>query len=187
MSFWSTSDGEDVTKNATGEYDAGGGNFDPIPDDTNCLMMIESAAWAKDPNFNEYIQLTWLVVGPEAYQNRKVWQKLWVKDPEPNALKKGREDADKKRNNSLRMFANIDAIAGGKLGRAGREPDDDDLALALTNKQAICKLKVWEMGDKSGNWIAAVGPKGGNMEVSKGDATKPKREQSRVEDDEIPF
>ena len=153
-------------------------------------MMIESAGWAKDPNFNEYIQITWLVVGPDTYQNRKVWQKLWVKDAEPNALKKGRDEADKKRNDSLRMFANIDAIAGGKLGRAGREPDDDDLALALTNKQAICKLKVWEMGDKSGNWIAAVGPKGGNMEVSKAPTSKPKGDTfkpSDIGDSDIPF
>jgi len=185
--FWNTSDGENTVENATGEYDAGGGNFDPIPDDTNCLMVIDGAEKAKDQSFNEYAQITWLVVKPDQFAGRKIWQKLWVFDPDPRA-----KDKDKKRDNALRMLANIDAICGGKLAKAGREPDSDDLALALTGKQAVCKAKVWEMDGKEGNWIAAVAPKGGKMEVAANGAASqtsrkspPKREE--LDDDSIPF
>lgn len=158
--FWNTSDGEDVTQTAEKEYDAGGG-MEPVPDNTNCLLNIDNANWDKDKDGNKYIKVQYSVLKPESVANRKIWQKLWVKDDDPNA-----KDAEKKRNNALKMLAAIDAIAGGKLARAAREPDDDDLAFALTNKQLIGKAKIWEMGGSSGNWIAHVAAKNGSLAVS---------------------
>ena len=187
-SFWSTSDGEDLTKSQEKEYDAGGGSFEPIPDKTNCLMSIVSAAWSEKAP--KYINIQWSVVKPDALANRRVFQKLWVKDFDPRA-----KDAEKKRDKAKKMLRIIDENAGGKLAKAGREPDDDDLALALTNKQMIAKVMVWEMtGDDGkpieGNWISAVSPKtGGSMTVS--EIAKPAtRKPAPVDDDlddEIPF
>lgn len=194
-SFWSTSDGDDLSKApAEKEYDGGGGSFDLIPDKTNCLMSIASAAWAKDRSDNEYVNLQWSVIKPDSLANRRVFQKIWCKDDDPSA-----KDPAKKRDKALKMLAAIDANAGGKLAKAGREPDDDDLALALTNKQMMAKVMVWSMDDREkpgekieGNWISAVGPKGGSMAVSEV-AEKPKRGESRrpadddLDGDQIPF
>lgn len=186
MSFWNTSDGESATKGVTKEYDAGGGDFDPIPDNTNLLAFISNGQWrgAKDaPDEDRHIVIEYTIEQPAAFSRRKLFQKLWVKDPDPRA--KDKETADKKRDKALKMLATIDAICGGKLAKAGREPDDDDLALALTNKAIIIKSKVWEMGDSKGNWVAAVAPKGGNLEVSE---VKAKAETAKDDlDDNIPF
>lgn len=168
MSFWSTSDGEDLTKTAEKEFDGGGGSYDIVPDKTNCLMNLDRAAWKEDKDKNRYINVQWSVLKPEAFEKTVVFQKLWVKDDDPRA-----KDPAKKRDKALKMLSAIDANAGGKLAKAGREPDDDDLALALTNKQMICKVMVWEMDGEDGkpmegNWIAAVGSKGGSMAISEG-------------------
>lgn len=161
MSFWDLDDG---TSAATGEkeYEAPTGNFDPIPDGSNVLAVIDEAKWYTTRDGDaEYTSLRWVVQEPEAYANRKIFQKLWVTDDDPNA-----KDADKakaKRDKAKRMLAAIDANAGGKLAKTPRKPTDDDLALALQNKPMVIKCMVWEFetnGQKnSGNWIAAVFPK----------------------------
>lgn len=178
MSFWSTSTGENVADNATNEFDAGGGNFELIPDNSSVLAYVDEAGWAKDDSFNEYISIKWKVQKPEAVEGRVVFQKLWVKDPEPNALKKGAEKAEQKRDKALRMLAAIDANAGGKLARKGTEPSDDELMLALANKPMVITVKTWEMdtndGKKEGNWVAAISPK--TKELKLGKAVEPKRE-----------
>lgn len=193
MSFWNTSDGEDVTKTAEKEYDAGGG-FDLIPDKTTCLMNLERAAWKEDRDGNSFINVQWSVLKPDAFARSTVFQKLWVKDDDPSA-----KDAAKKRDKALKMLSTIDANAGGKLAKAGREPDDDDLALALTNKQMLAKVMVWSMADRDnpgknieGNWIAQVGPaKGGSMTVSEVTKAVTKREPAKSMadelDDDVPF
>lgn len=191
MSFWSTSTGENVAENATTEFDAGGGDFELIPDNSTVLAYVDDAAWAEDQNFNKYINLKWKVSKPEAVEGRVVSQKLWVKDPEPNALKKGSEKADIKRDKALRMLVAIDANAGGKLARKGSDPSDDELMLALANKQMVITIKTWEMntndGKKTGNWIAAVHPK--TKELKLGSAPAPKKSGSAKADlgDDIPF
>ena len=185
MSFWKTSTGDDAAETASTEYDIGGSIV--IPDDSTVLAIVESAMWRKDASFNEYIELTWAVLKPDEVAKAKVWQKLWVKDADPRA--KDRDAADKKRDNALRMLATIDANAGGKLARSGREPEDDDLALALTNKPMTIKVKVWEMNGSSGNWIAAVMPKDRPLELGKA-APKPSggvNAKPDLGDDEIPF
>ena len=184
--FWKTSEGDDL-RETDGNFDSGGGNFDPMPDKTTAIAIIDGAEWRKDPNFNEYITLRWSVLKPEAYANRKVFHKLWVTDEDPKA-----KDGKAKRDKARRMFAAIDKNAGGKLAKAGRQPDEDDMALALFNKPMGIKVGLWELdgdnGPISGNWIMAVMPKG-ETEVSNVTAPKSaaKRPAADDMDDEIPF
>ena len=154
--WWSDSSGEDVTENVEKEYDAGGGSFDIIPEKTRALAAISSAAWSKDNDGNRYVNIQWSITKPEAYANRRVFQKIWCGDDDPRA-----KDPAKKRDKALRMLATIDANAGGKLAKNGKEPDDDDLALALTNKILGITIMVWEMDGKEGNWISGVAGKSG--------------------------
>lgn len=171
MSFWNTSSGENVAETATTEYDAGGGGFELIPDGSTVLAYSEEAFWEqKDTGKMErYIKIKWKVQKPEGVEGRVVFQKLWVKDHDPQAKP---EKAEAKREKALRMLATIDANAGGRLAKRGTEPSDDDLALALVNKPMAITVKVWEIdgaqGKIDGNWIAAVHPK--NHELKLGEA-----------------
>lgn len=194
--WWKTSDGDEIDTKS-GEYDTGGGDFEVIPNRTNAIASIASAAWAKDRAGNRYINIQWAVEKPEAYANRRVFQKLWCDDDDPRA-----KDPAKKRDKAKQMLAAIDANAGGKLAKAGREPDDDDLALALTNKAMGVTIMVWELdaenGEKlEGNWISAVWKKG-TKELSEPEKqerrTKPASSSRKARndfdedlDDEIPF
>jgi hypothetical protein len=159
MSFWNLSEGNLET---TGEFETGGGDIKPIPADTQCLATIDEAKWATDMNGNSYVSLRWAVLQPTEYKNRKVFQKLWVKDNDPRA-----KDPVKKRDKALRMLAAIDVNAGGKLKAAGVEPTDDSLGIALSNKPMLIKVMEWKITDevtgelKSGNWIGAVSARKG--------------------------
>lgn len=196
--WWNTSDGADVTEDVSKEYDSGGGGFEILPAKTKALASIASAGWAKDRDENRYVNIQWSIVKPDDYARRVVFQKIWCGDPDPRA-----KDPNKKRDKALRMLATIDANAGGKLAKAGREPDDDDLALALTNKQMGITLMVWDkeeddgFGGKrkepGGNWVSAVAPKAG-FEVtippkkSTGNGGPQTRRQMNDDlDDDIPF
>jgi len=173
MGFWDLSDGESA---ATGEkeYEQETGNLDPIPDGSSVLAIIDEAKWAETRDEQaEYVSLRWSVMEPAEYANRKVFQKLWVTDDDPNVSDAGK--MEKKRDKAKRMLAAIDANCGGKLAKTARKPTDDDLALALTNRPMIIKCMIWEMkgsdgGMNSGNWIAAVSPKSKGVDVK---AAKP--------------
>ena len=54
-----------------------------------------------------------------------------------------------------------------------------DLMTALLGKTMAIKIMVWEIDDKTGNWIAAVSP--GTQK------TVPKAAQPISQDDDIPF
>ncbi len=194
MSFWDLSDGDSA---ATGEkeFDAGGGNMDPIPDGSSVLAVIDEAKWSETRDRDaEFVSLRWSVMEPEEYRNRKVFQKLWVSDDDPNVTDPAK--MDRKRDKAKRMLAAIDANAGGKLARQARKPSDDDLALALTNKPMIIKCMVWKMTgsdgqENSGNWIAAVSPKSKGVDM-KAAAKAPQSSRKPapagdVDDDDIPF
>ena len=174
MSFWDLSDGESA---ATGEkeYEQETGNLDPIPDGSSVMAVIDEAKWnyTRDENA-EHISLRWSVSEPEQYRNRKVFQKLWVTDDDPNT--KDAAKMDKKRDKAKKMLAAIDANCGGKLAKNARRPTDDDLALALTNRPMVIKCMVWEMGDNTGNWIAAVSPRSKGIDVK--EAKAPARKAS---------
>mgnify|MGYP005988194959 CR=1 FL=1 len=193
MSFWNTSEGESVADTGT-EFDAGGGNMEPIPNNTDVMAAIDEAKW-DNKDGNEYISLRWSVLKPEAYINRKVFQKLWVKDLDPSAAERDHGKAVKKTDKAKRMLSAIDANAGGKLVASGQMPDNDALQMHLMNKPMVIKCMVWEMTGSdgqaaSGNWIAAVSPKGGKeiKEVAATPKPKPQQNNSSNDDmDSIPF
>ena len=109
-------------------------------------------------------------------KNRKLFQKLWVKDDNPSA-----KDPAKKREQAKRMLMAIDAFAGGKLRASGQEPTDDLMQTSIEGRPMLIKVMVWKMTDKmtnevkEGNWIAGVERKNGAAPV-----------QKKIDDD-IPF
>jgi hypothetical protein len=166
--FWKTSDGSQLDN--SGEFEIGGG--EPLPEMT-ALAVITEAIWDSFENSPEHISLTWTVLEPAEYKNRKVFQKLKVNELD-----------GKKRDKAIRMINAIDINAGNVIPRDGI-PDDDDLSLL---KHAIMPIaiKVWELDGKRGNWIAAVSSNRKKAapavaQVSKPTAVKPMR------DDDIPF
>lgn len=200
MSFWNLSDGEDAKSNTTGEFDAGGGRMEVIPDNTSVLAAIDEAKWDRTVDQDRYISLRWTVLAPEEFKNRKIFQKLWVLDDEPRA-----KDPAKKRDKAKRMLAAIDTNAGGKLLARNEMPTDESLTSCLTNKPMVIKVMVWEMPDRQtgqtaqGNWIGAVSPKASPVstpdEIAKAQAKmadRPKQQSGggmsrRDLGDEIPF
>ena len=190
MSFWNLSDNEDVTKSG-GEFDAGGGTMEPIPDGSSCLAAIDEAKWDRKQDGSEFISLRWTVLAPEEYKNRKIFQKLWVTDADPMA-----KDADKKRDKAKRMLAAIDTNAGGKLLAKPVKPTNDSMSACLTNKPMIVKVMVWSMKnaqtgeDMSGNWVGAVSPRSKGTVSAAAPAAAPKPKAAPVEAaaaDDIPF
>ena len=165
MSFWNLNDGTQAQ--ATNEFDTGGGDLEPIPNNTGCIAAIEEAKWDWYES-DRFIVLRWKVLKPEQYKNRVIFHKLKVfgtsNDKDPQAA------ADK----AKRMLAAIDTNAGGKLMQLQAEPSDQDLMSALVGKMMAIKVMVWEIDKdrngntippsdrKRGNWISAVSPAGGS-------------------------
>jgi hypothetical protein len=197
MSFWDLSDGASAATNATGEFEVGGGNFEPIPAGSSVLAMADEVKWATKPITGErYISVRWVVLSPDEYKNRKQFHKLWVDDFDPEALKKGQDKAIAKRDKAKNMLANIDANAGGKLvqrlAQTNAMPTDDDLAMALLNKPMIITLMIVEGVDQNGNktannWVAAVSPKAKGIDVKPVRAIPKERVDFANGGDEIPF
>jgi hypothetical protein len=178
VDYWNLSDGDDI-HNTSGDFDAGGGNFGPIPDGTLLLAIIEDAKLDRDRNSNEYVSIRWSALAPVEFKNRKVFQKIWCIDDKPN-----QKDPEKAKDKAKRMLFAIDKNAGGSLVASNKAPNDSNLAKALVNKQMNIKVNIWEMkGDDgkmmSGNWISSVSPKGG--------AAKKAAPQQQDVDDDIPF
>lgn len=194
MSFWSI-EGEDLNQ-SNGQFEQEGGKIEPIPDGTDVLALIDEAKWDSTQDGAAYISLRWSVMAPQDYKNRKVFQKLWVYGNNPN-----QQDAEKRKAQGVKakkMLAAIDHNAGGKLLSSGEEPTDQSMAMSITNKPMVLKLKVWEMevqGEtKSGNWVAAVSPRNGGQQKQsapqKQEAAKPQEPPMQGGDDmedEIPF
>ena len=142
--FWETSEGVEIK--STGEFESGGGNFQPIPDNTQALAMIEKATW-NEYEGEDYINIKWLLLHPEQYKGRIVFQKIKIYEPDP-----------KKSDTAKRMLAAIDANAGSPLAKLRQAPTPIQL-IALQEKQMLIKIMVWENNDKSGNWVSSVAPK----------------------------
>ena len=192
--FWGLSD--DTSAADTGkEFDGGGGNFDPIPDGSNVLAVVDEAKW-DEKNDAEFISLRWSVLQPPEYANRKIFSKLWVTDLDPSA--KDKDKATKKRDRARRMLAAIDANAGGRLTAKPEKPTTDSMMLHLANKPMVICCRVWEIQDRetggtiSGNWVSAISPKSKGVDVKpaaqKAAASKPRVGNSDLGDDtDIPF
>jgi hypothetical protein len=206
--FWGLSDGEDASNTVSGEFDAGGGNMQPIPSDTNVLAAIDEAKWSKNQAGDEFISLRWSVIAPEDFANRKIFQKLWVTDFDPSAAAKGEDKALAKRDKAKKMLAAIDTNAGGKLLAKPIMPTDESMTLHLLNKPMIIKVMVWEMTDRMtgdvarGNWVGAVSSKAASKVSSPEEIAKSKsemahhqsksagaasRQRNALDDDSIPF
>jgi hypothetical protein len=201
--FWGLSEGGSATDSATGAFDAGGGNMQPIPSETNLLAAIDEAKW--DGGIGQrFISLRWAVLQPEEFENRKLFQKLWVDDADPRAKP---DKVAAKRDKAKKMLAAIDLNAGGKLSAKPVLPSDEAMTLHLTNKPMIIKAMVWEVKDDAtgemarGNWIGAVNSKASakvstpeaiakskaEMEHHQMSSASAAAKSSRILDDEIPF
>jgi hypothetical protein len=110
--------------------------------------LIESAEIAEYEG-EQKIKLSWSVLQPEEFKGRKVFQNIKVFDSIPEVSAKARK-----------MLAAIDFNAGGKLLESGQTPDDMSLTAALSMKQMVLRLAVWEMNAKAGNWVTSVAAKG---------------------------
>ena len=158
--FWGLSDGGDATEDVSTSYEVASGSFDAFPEGTKLLAMVTDAEWRKnDQTGLENLSLTWTVVKPEEVANRKVFQSLWLTDLQPEA-----RDPEKKRDKARRMFAAIDANAGGKLAKKPGKPDAEAILIALANKQMLIRLDEYEGKTRDGgtvqrNYVQAVGPK----------------------------
>lgn len=169
MSFFTTASGEQIQAATT--FESGGGNMAPIPDGTSVVAMIDEAKWDIYQAVG-YISLRWVVAAPEAYKNRKVFQKVQVEHSSPE-----------KREKALRMLAAIDANCGGKLMAAGVTPTDASLAAALLSRPMVLKMAVWTIKEdkqgaklpeadwKSGNWVSKVAPRTPSASAAVGQAT----------------
>jgi len=167
-----------------GGFQSGGG-FEPIPSGTNLLVIAEEAMWDEWEG-ERFVKVTWTVLAPSAFKNRKVFQKIKVFDKDSKKAKKART-----------MLMAIDGFCGGMLKKYGKEPQDQHLMKALLGKQIVIKVDVWQIKnketdavEKEGNWVCAVSAKKKVEEVkaSKNDdpfADSPMN--ATPVDDDLPF
>jgi len=159
MSFWN------FEEPASGEFETGGGSLAPIPAETSCIAAIDEAKWAQDQHGNNFVSLRWNILQPAEYKERKVYQKLWVKDPDPKS-----KDPAKKKEKAMRMLGAIDFNAGSKLRATGAEPTDEAMTTHLTGVPMVIKVMQWKIEEggetRIGNWIGAVSPKKGAARLS---------------------
>jgi hypothetical protein len=189
MSFWSTSSGENLasqSKEQLENYTPPTNDLEPIPAGSKVRAFVKEAKWDKNMDGDRYIKLRWDVMKPDEVAKRVVFQKLWVKDPDPNA-----KNPNDKRDKALRMLAKIDALAGGKLAAKGAEPTDDELLIALADKPMALCIELWEMKGSdgemmSGNWVRDVKPAEGTELIVGKAKEKPKAAFNDIDDD-IPF
>lgn len=196
MSFWDLDDG---TSAATGEkeYTASAGDFEPIPKNTNCLVIIDDAAWKEAYQASEtFVNLKCKVLKPDAYENRTLFFKVWIDDLDPGQKTDGvfdRAKALEKRTKHKKMLMAIDANAKGKLARLTSRPTDEQLAIALVGSQFVAALGVWDKTDPDGkkvpggNWLMAAKPK--TAEVTQANKPAAKKVSAFVDDDDmdVPF
>ena len=180
--FWETE--EPIS--TTGEFETGGGNFEPIPAGTQLIAAIKEAMIDHTERDGDFFKLQWGVLDGE-YKNRVVFQKLHVFS-----------DDAKKAEKAKRMLAAIDANCGGALMKARVEPTEESLCASLLAKPMYITVMVWETQDKdgkdiSGNWVNAVAPMRKGTTTAPAPATKPKQRAATpppaddLDDDIIPF
>jgi len=178
--FWELSDGDDIVKTG-GKFETGGGNIEPIPDKTDVVAVIDEARIERNQQGLQYISLRWSIVAPADYKNRKVFQKLWVFDDDPQA-----KNPVQKRDKAKKMLFAVDTNAGGKLKASGKAPSDDLLQATLTNKPMQIKVMLMKRDDGTGmNWISSVAPRSGGAATITA-AASPKAAAVEI-DDEVPF
>lgn len=151
MSFWNLNDNTEKL-DTTGAFESGGGNMEPIPNNTQVKAACDEAKWDQNENLGDFISLRWTVLAPADYKNRKIFHKIKVMDTSGKVADKAK-----------RMLAAIDANAGGGLMKLNKAPSDQDLQKHLLNKPMALKLQVWELEKDDGemmrgNWVQSVAP-----------------------------
>lgn len=147
MSFWNLSNNESAA-GSTQSYEVPQNNFDPIPEGSSVLAIAEKCAWAFEDENNhsagsEYIEVTWSVLDPSEFKNRKIKQKLYVLDGGRNSKNPVEKFAQKK-DRALKFLAAIDFHSGKKLSKIGGKPTDAQLA-SVTGKPIIITLGEYAM------------------------------------------
>ena len=132
MSFWQKQDGSQIESTTT--FEAGGGDIQPIPNNTALIAAIEEAKWAEYDG-EHYINLKWRIMRPADYANRVIFQKLKV-------------FSEKQGDKAKQMLAAIDANAGGKLSKLTETPEDMHLMTALVGKPMAVKVQIWDINGK---------------------------------------
>ncbi len=179
--FWS----EEEAQTANGEFDGGGGNFEPIPAGTQLIAAIKDAKIKSPKDDDDFIELQWSVLDGE-FKNRAIFQKVRVFDQD-------QKKADKAR----KMLAAIDANCGGTLVKARVEPTGDMIRAALLGKPMRIVVEIWETENAqtgaliSGNWVRSVSPLNSKPAAAPmPTATLPKRTSRAApgdDEEEVPF
>lgn len=170
MSFWNLDDGTSAAETGT-SFEVSTSN-EPIPDGSCVLAYISDVKWDEWQG-TEYLKITWKVAKPAELENRVVFHKLYVTDPD-----RGAKDPKAKTDKAKRMLAAIDANAGGKLLKIAAKPTNEQLAIALINKTMVIRVHVYETDDgKTGNWVAAVMPKDHELKIGE---TKPRANKQKA-------
>jgi hypothetical protein len=170
MSIWKTSDEKAIVPSTT--FESGGGNIAPIPEGTSVIAATVEARW-KEYEGEDYISIQWQVLAPGEFKNRRVFQKIKVNEPDVS-----------KSDRAKKMLAAIDTNAGGHLMAAGVHPTDQSLTQHLVGKPMLLRLGLWEINDKSGNWVQAVSPKVGAAPPVK---EAPAAPAANIVDSDVPF
>lgn len=174
MSFWNLSDTNEKL-NTTGNFEAGGGEIEPIPAKTQVKAACDEAKWDEYQG-DEYISLRWSVLAPVEYKGRKIFQKVRVMDGDA-----------KKADKAKKMLAAIAVNCGGGLLKVQGKPSDQDLQKHLLNKPMALLLQVWEVeksdgsGTAKGNWISAVSP------LAQKAAPAPAPAPAAIDEDDVGF
>lgn len=174
MSFWNLSDTNEKL-NTTGNFEAGGGEIEPIPAKTQVKAACDEAKWDEYQG-DEYISLRWSVLAPVEYKGRKIFQKVRVMDGDA-----------KKADKAKKMLAAIAVNCGGGLLKVQGKPSDQDLQKHLLNKPMALLLQVWEVeksdgsGTAKGNWISAVSP------LAQKAAPAPTPAPAAIDEDDVGF
>ena len=208
MSFWANEETGQVPEKRE-EMDLGGAR-ELIPGGTVAEAVIEDGSWQDigrdDPSKGQCINLAWSIVQPEQLRGRKVFQKLYITDPNPYA--KDDAAAAKRRQKDRDTMLLIDGLTGDNMRKSGKKPTDDSMAVDLTNKPIAIKVDLWSMPDNqnpgemmSGNRISWIGKAGPDRTYKVGEVQPPKpmprssgstpagqtSGNGWVEDDDIPF
>ncbi len=176
MSFWDLESGEDSRQTGT-SFEVASSN-EPIPDGSSVLAYVSDVKWDEWQS-TEYLKIAWKVAKPADFENRVVFHKLYVTDPDRNA-----KDPKAKTDKAKKMLAAIDANAGGKLMKIRDKPTNEQLAIALINKMMVIRVAVYETDDgKTGNWVQAVMPKDHELKIGETKARKTPAKSAASTDD----
>ena len=137
-----------------GGFDAGGGGFEVIPENTEVDAAITDGKWVKDKtdltSRREVIRLRWDIQnGP--FEKRVVFQNLHLESEDVAKAEK-----------AIRFFIAIDERGGGKMRRINVRPTDEHIKSCLLGIKASIRLGVWKddaTKEPKGNWVQALLPK----------------------------